>query len=115
MICIEDVIEILKSVGDYSDEDIKKYSKVVENAVSVISDFTDCRDSSKLNYLCAVKANYDIVLISGSSDNITSFTAGDVSITQGTELIEFAKQLYMNALNDCSDLVKDSGFAFLGV
>lgn len=116
MIDIENVNDILKSVGDYSDDQLKKYRKVVDNAVSVINSMTESQGSnSKIDYLCALKANYDIVLLSASEDNITSFTAGDVSITQGTDLIAFAKQLYTNALNDCADLIKDNGFAFLGV
>lgn len=115
MIRIEDVNEALKFIGDYSEDEIKKYSRVIENAVLSICGTADNCDDERLIYLCAVKANYDIVLITGSTDNVTSFTAGDVSITQGSTLTEHAKQLYMNALKDCSDLIKDSGFAFLGV
>lgn len=115
MINIEKVKIVLATMLDGSVEDIEKLNPIISNSVSVISKLVNSEsyDDERAVYLAAVKANYDISLIS-NGDDVTSFAAGDVKITKGNSH-DSAKKLLDGAMSDASDLINDNGFAFLGV
>ena len=63
--------------------------------------------------LAAARINYKIALIRQSTDKVTQFKAGDISITEGSEALENAKRLLDEVSSDCPSLADCSeGFAF---
>lgn len=118
MINIDDVKSVAAVIGNYSDDELEKYSSLIECAVSAVSsmlkDDTFCSDT-RVIYLAAAKANYDAVLASSCVGTVTSFTAGDVSISESAASVENAMTLLNNARLSCAELINDDGFAFLGV
>lgn len=117
MINKEDVKALLIVIGDYDSEQIQKYQQLLENAISIVGKMADESDhaDSRIVYLAAAKANYDIKLIESCSGSVSSFTAGDVSITENANAVDNSKQLLNSAIADASTLIIDKGFAFLGV
>lgn len=112
---MEEVIELLRIISDFSDEEIDKYHPFIEihfakykNAV-----FLD-GDKERMLVLVAAKIYYEISKMQANS-NISSFKAGDITITSPNADIERAKSIYLSALENASDLVEDIGFAFRSV
>lgn len=118
MINVDDVKSVAAALGGYSDDELEKYTSVIDCAVSVVSSMLNNEDlcsDARVIYLAAAKAHYDAVLISSCTDGITSFTAGDVSISESSASVEYARALLESARLDCAALIKDDSFAFLGV
>jgi hypothetical protein len=118
MININDVIPVTALLGNYSDEELEKYAALIENAVSVASSMLKDESMSKESkaiYLASAKANYDMALAMTGGDNVTSFKAGDVSISECSAFVENAKAIFEEAKVHCASLIKDECFAFLGV
>lgn len=116
MISVEKVKLVLSSLSSTEVDDLEHYSPIIKNAVAVASKLVDEADHSdeRVEFLAAAKANYDICLIS-SCDAVTSFSAGDVSITQGANGREGAKAILDDAMKNVADIISDNGFAFMGV
>lgn len=116
MINIERVKLILSALASKTADELEQYSPIISNAVAVISRLVDeCNHSDeRVEFLAATKANYDICLIS-SCDDVTSFSAGDVSITQGANGKECAKAILDDAMKNVADVISDNGFAFMEV
>lgn len=110
------VANSLKQLLGCSDEEISSYEQFVENAVSYITPLlkdSQQENDSRIIYLCAVKAFYQIKLIEQiGDDDISSFTAGDVSYSKGTSHLDDVKRLVEEAVFSCKDLLVDTGFAF---
>ena len=114
-------------MGDLEEDEVEKFSTVISSAVSateaVIKENADDNDPRVIQ-LAAAKAYYAICCAASQTDGITSFSAGDVSVTQKADTLSNAKCYYEMALNDCRTLLKPEsvaqqaethGFAFLGV
>lgn len=115
---IERVLESLMIIGEYSDEDIARYTPLARKNLALIQpsreNLTDS-DVQRLAYLIGAKTNYEIALIrSQETDSITSFSAGDVKITQNDSLA-LAKEIYSSALEDAGGLIDDESFCFRSV
>lgn len=114
---IDRVLEALAIIGDYSDEDIARYTPLAHKNLSLLqprSIVLDEADESKLAYLVGAKTNYEIVLISSKGDGVTSFSAGDIKITQD-DPVELARTIYLSAMEDAADVISDSSFCFRSV
>lgn len=120
MININDVMEIVGSVGGYDSIATKKYLSVIENAAlsveNMLKDKTYANDK-RIVFLAGVKACRDISLISGGISDVTSFKVGDISITENSENGGGFGTLFESALDNCAQLLSDggSGFAFRNV
>lgn len=118
MINVDDVKSVAAALGNFSEDELEKYSPLIECAVSVVSsmlkDETLCEDS-RVIYLAAAKANYDAALASSCAGKVTSFSAGDISISESSVSVENAKALFDNAGMSCAELIRDDSFAFSGV
>lgn len=122
MINIDDVKNIVSSVGGYNDEDIERYLSIIENASASVEKMlkNDAYSrNSRIVYLAGVKACNDISLAigTGAGGGITSFKVGDISITEGANKNSSFSQLYKSAIENCRDMLYDngSGFAFIDV
>ena len=69
----------------------------------------------RLCYAAACKALYRRAISENAADNLTSFSVGDVDIKLGREAEQAAKELYLGAMRDISDLVVPKRFKFRGV
>ncbi len=119
---VKDYLSYL-TVWDEADESeilslCKASLKEVEAMLKADADRTDVRIASA----AAGIAYYKLTLkrsFSYSDDGITSFKAGDVSITQNskdrTKELSDAEKLYEKALNSIIPLCQDNGFAFENV
>ncbi len=117
MISIDDVKKRLKPLCDLSDEELDTYSSIIKNCIFTVMSQTKAgaEDDERISHFAAAKANYEIALVRSGADRVTSFKAGDVSISESGNFTEYAKALFESAKLDCADLISDKGFAFLGV
>ena len=110
---INPIIKELSFLLDTDEEDTAKHSNIINSTAAcvkaLIKDDVDNNDS-RIIHLCAVKAYYQIVLM--QEDEISSFSAGDVSYSKNASAVDKAEKLLKAAMNDCSDLLKSTGFAF---
>lgn len=76
----------------------------------------DKSDEGKLALYLAAKTNYQLCL-ADFNEGISSFKAGDVSISKSGPSLESAKALLDTTLKDASHIViaNDEGFAFMEV
>ncbi|MDE7124218.1 MAG: hypothetical protein K2N83_01845 [Eubacterium sp.] len=127
MINTELVKASIMLMGDFEEDEIEKFSPVISSAVSAteaaIKEDADDNDP-RVVQLAAAKAYHAICCSASQTDGITSFSAGDVSVTQKTDILSNAESYYEMALNDCRALLRPesvvqqaetNGFAFLGV
>ncbi len=115
----EKIKEYLMAMGNFSTEDIEKYKFILDASVTsvldMLNDFADVADD-RIMQLMAARAYLKICCIDSDESGVTSFQAGDVSFTQKAETaLDGAKKIYALALDECSQFITDSGFAFLGV
>lgn len=119
---IKEALSFLTEWNEDEDDTIlalcKSSLKEVEAMLKADADRSDARISAAAaaNAYCklALKRSF-----SADKEEITSFKAGDVSITQNTsnneKFLERAEKLYENALQSLIPLCKDEGFAFENV
>ncbi len=96
----------------------KSALKEIEARLKATADQSDIRIASA----GAALAYYKLILkqsYNSNSEEITSFKAGDVSITQSSanksKQLENAEKLYKEALDSIIPLCQDNGFAFENV
>lgn len=108
----------LKILGSYSDETLDTFMPLVEQAVAAVTaqvkDGADLSDPRLVN-LAALKALCMIESTDAAGDNVTSFTAGDVTVQKSMTAGQRAGEMLEEARADCRDLLCDSAFAFLDV
>lgn len=117
MISIDRVEDILRAVCDYNDGDIERYSAIIEAAVSSAEKKAadeSLHSDERIVMLAAAQANYSVCLAAGA-DDITSFTAGDISLSRGSDALSRAKLFLQQAQEQCASIISDSGFAFIDV
>lgn len=108
----------LKILSSYSDETLETFMPLIEQAVAAVTaqvksgaDLSDTR----LVHLAALKALCMIESTDAAGDNVTSFTAGDVTVQKTKTAGQRAKEMLEEAKADCRDLLCDSAFAFMDV
>lgn len=97
---------------------LEEYESYIKNAVASVQSIlknTEDENDIRVVHLCAMQVYYQIVLTEDAGDAITSFKAGDVSYTKDASSVVRAKNLLDLAMSNCSDLVKNNGFAFKAV
>lgn len=116
---VKDSLAELTVWEDNEDESIlslcKSSLKEIEAMLKADADRTDVRIASAAAalayYKLSVKKSF-----SSDSEDVTSFKAGDVSITQSradtSRMLDKAEVLYRNALEAIIPLCTDNGFAF---
>lgn len=118
MINKELVKESILLMGAFEPDELEAYGPFIDAAIAgvleMIRDGVDENDP-RIIQLAAAKAYKSIALCASESDGVTSFTAGSVSVTQDPDFLNNSEDYYANALADCSALVSDQGFAFIGV
>lgn len=130
--------ESVALMGGFDSDEIKKFSPFISAAASAVSaKLADKAYESdpRVIQLAAAAAYKAICCTAEKSDNITSFTAGDITIKQEADALAGADAYYALATENCMDLfkpeqpeednepedeikpepVKNDGFAFLGV
>lgn len=117
MMSVEEIIEILKIISDLSDSEVEHYKALIEMYAFPYLDaeYSD-KDKKRMLIFVAAKIYYEISKMRISSD-ITSFKAGEVSISSAdkTDPSEKARLIYISAAENVTDLIEDNGFEFLGV
>lgn len=116
----ESIKQFVCLLGGYDKTELEKYLFLIENVCERIRaqlcsacDESDPSVGARLNYLAACRVCYEISLTADASgDNVTSFKAGDISVSKDANLSSGARKLLENAENMCSSLLRDSAFAF---
>ena len=118
MINKELVKKSIMLMGDFEYDGLETYEPFIDAAIAsvfeTVKDGVDENDP-RIVQLAAAKAYKSIALCAAEADGITSFTAGSVSVTQDPDFLGNSDKYYAAALADCSSLISDQGFAFLGV
>lgn len=117
MINIDKVKAIVKSLGDYDDDQMQRYESIILTSIQCaerqIKDEKN-HSSEPVEMFAAAMANYQIATVN-TGDGVTSFKAGDVTVKQSADGIKNAKLLFDEAKSNVADLLYDNSFAFLGV
>ena len=112
MMSVEEVIEILKVISDLSDKELERYKALIEMYACPYLDteYSD-KDKKKMLLFVAAKIYYEISKMRISSE-ITSFTAGEVSISSADRIdpTEKARLIYQSALEEVFYLIQYNGF-----
>lgn len=112
---IDEVTGLLRIISDFSDEEIEYYSPLVQMYFNQYRNIdAEQGDRDKLVYLVASRIYYEISKLRINSD-ISSFKAGDITVTSRESDIQRAKRVYEAALENAGGLVEDTGFVFKGV
>ena len=125
MIDTELVKKAVALMGGFDDAEVEKYNQfIIASSLSIsefINDDADENDA-RIIQLAAAKAYNSICCIAENADGITSFTAGEITVKQESNLKDFAEKVLNSAYKDCKQLLKSdfelddkNGFAFLGV
>lgn len=123
MIDTELVKKTVALMGGFNDEEIEKYNPFILSAAlsaaELLSEAADEQDARVIQ-LAAAKAYNAICCIAERAESITSFTAGDITVNQQSDLKGSAADALKLAVEDCKPLFKtelneNDGFAFLGV
>ena len=113
MISVDKIKENLKLIAELTDEETEKYLPLMEAKVSVYANAEISEeDEQRLAMLAAAEVNYQIALASDGTGSVTSFKAGDVSITESNRSLDSAKTLAESMEKDCRDLAEDGSFVF---
>jgi hypothetical protein len=118
MINVDDVMALTCVICGIDSDVAENYKSLVENATSAI--FASLRSEEyeqdpRIINLCATKAGLAIAFALEAQDNVTSFTAGDITINQEGKASTDIAMLFQQAKEDCAQLLNDDSFAFLGV
>ncbi len=110
MLCAERVKAAVSTLSGLDEGELDEYVFIIESAVNGVNKMMKSAEPEKCALLAAARAAYEIALL--RSGGVTSFKAGDVSFTVNADAVKNAKEIYENALADCSDVVNDGGFVF---
>lgn len=116
MINIEGVRATLCALTGLDNAELDCFLPIINNAILATEGLVDEENHSdeRVEYLAGAKANYEIQLAS-ANDNVTSFSAGDVSLTQSANGASNAKTILDEAMKNVANIICDNGFAFIGV
>lgn len=114
----QNVIACLKELGSFESGFEKDYEKIIEYAcrgVEAEAAPIGESESTQLIFLAAARAYYAICITQETSDDFTSFTAGDVTIAGMASKSARAKEILDLAKQGAAAYLKDDGFAFVEV
>ncbi len=106
------VTRLLTTISPLTAEELASYSDVIAAAAAAFEDSEDEQTSTRLALIAAARANYLIALAQSGDSRITSFKAGDVSITESTDAVAAAKALMEEMESTGHGITADSGFVF---
>ena len=118
MIDIESVTETLCAISGISAQELENYSVLIQNSASVVENSlldSGLENDSRVVYLAATRAYYNIMLTGTNADDVSDFAAGDIKISLRSQPAESALKLYQEAAEAVSGLLRDNGFVFRGV
>lgn len=105
-------------IGGFDDEELNGFGTIIAASAAATADLlksAEYENDPRIINLAAAKAYCSICCTAYGDENFASFTAGDVSLTQGTSDKSNAEKNLALALSDCSAMIADSRFAFMGV
>lgn len=114
----QNVIACIKELGSFESGFEKDYEKIIEYAcrgVEAEAAPIGESESTQLIFLAAARAYYAICITQETSDDFTSFTAGDVTIAGMASKSARAKEILDLAKHGAAAYLKDDGFAFVEV
>lgn len=118
MINKKNVIDCIKTFGAFDDGFDVQYSRIIDFSIKSIGELLKRKsdaDDERVEFLAAARAFYIISSVGRETDNVTSFSAGDVSITEKADGTDLAKNILKEAMAAAHSLIHDGGFAFIGV
>lgn len=109
------IVEKFELLSGIEGSESIKWRSVVDDACAyVYSRIADkplsASDERRIELLCAVYA-YKLYVMCGKSE-VSSFKAGDVTVTAPADEGDKAEKLWQDQLVKCSDLIKKEGFLF---
>lgn len=116
---IEHIKDYVAAMGNFDMQDIEKFNFIITASAYAVENVLV--DKEKINdervlQLAAAKAYYKICCLNSSQNNLTQFSAGDVSYKEKENgSVSAAGEILKSALKDCGGLILNGGFAFLGV
>ncbi len=120
---VKDYLSHLTCWKENEEDEILSLCKISLNEINSMLKADADRADARIASAAAANAYYKLSFKRSSSsvsEGITSFKAGDVSITQGNQsksekILDKAEKLYHEALQSIIPLCQDNGFAFENV
>lgn len=111
------VSEYLIQISKKSEEELEAFSGIIDFGIKTVFEMlksSEYENDERILFLTAAFINTFISECSDGSAQITSFSAGDVSITQSAASSS-ADEIYKKAYEAASGLINDGAFAFMGI
>lgn len=111
------VSEYLIQISKKSEEELKAFSGIIDFGIKTVFEMlksSEYENDERILFFTAAFINTFISEYSDGSAQITSFSAGDVSITQSAASSS-ADEIYKKAYEAASGLINDGAFAFMGI
>lgn len=119
MINVLSVSQVIVDMGVLTDDEIKKAMPFCINASNKLSSYlkdTSFEDRLEVIMACAGLALYNYTLLCSTSDDFSSFKAGDVTVSRSSaSAIENAIKLRDETMVIASPYLKDINFVFEAV
>ena len=112
MIQKDDVINHLKTLFTLSDDEIQKQMPLIDSQLLSLQNNGMNTEDVRASVYAALSINYSMALLRSSGDSVTSFKAGDISITENNGDVESAKKLLDGFISSNADLLGDTDFVF---
>lgn len=111
------VSEYLIQISKKSEEELEAFSGIIDFGIKTVFEMlksSEYENDERILFFTAAFINIFISECSDGSAQITSFSAGDVSITQSAASSS-ADEIYKKAYEAASGLINDGAFAFMGI
>lgn len=109
------VAEQLAAITTLTQAELEAYSGIIAAAAAAFDGSSDEQVNAQLALVAAARANYMIALAKEGEDNITSFKAGDISITESNNAVSAAQALMEELESTAVNATQNSGFVFQAV
>lgn len=118
MINKDNVVAFIKALGDFESGFESEYSSIIDFSIKCTAEMllnSEYENDERAEFLAAAKALNVIYSTGSAQGSVTSFTAGDVSITEKSSSLDFARNILKEAMEAAGSIINDSSFAFIGV
>ena len=112
MVDYTEVMNELQQIAAFTPEELTRYRSLIEAA----ADTVDKEDPAHAVLIAAARANYQIALLQSAGDGVSSFKAGEVSISETKSSAVSAAKAFLTAVEaQYSAAAAGNGFAFQSV
>lgn len=112
MVDYTEVMNELQQIASFTPEELTRYRSLIEAAANAV----EKEDPLHAALIAAARVNYQIALLQSAGDGVSSFKAGEVSISETKSSAVSAAKAFLTAVEtQYSTTAAGDGFAFRSV